>query len=164
MIPLTIIVAIAQNNAIGCENRLLWYIPADLKRFKKITKGHTVVMGMSTYESLPVKPLPERKNIVMTRKDIELDGCLVANSVEEACKLLDKNLENFIIGGAQIYEAFLPFTNKLLLTIVHKDFEADTFFPPINFEEWKETKREDFYDNGELGFDYSYITYIRKLQ
>ncbi len=162
MIPLTIIVALAQNNAIGCENRLLWYIPDDLKRFKKITKGHTIVMGMSTYESLPTKPLPDRKNIVMTRKEIEIDGCLVANSVDDAFKLLDGNKENFIIGGAQIYEAFLPFTNKLLLTIVHKDFEADTFFPPINFNEWIEAEREDFFDDGKLGFDYSYITYLRK--
>jgi dihydrofolate reductase len=163
MKPITIIVAIAQNNAIGCENKLLWHIPADLKRFKSITIGHIIVMGMSTYESLPRKPLIGRTNIVMTRKNIELEGCKVANSVEQAITMFSSDKENFIIGGAQIYEAFLPYANKLLLTIVHRDFAADTFFPKIDFTEWKEVEREDFFDTGDLGFDYSYITYIRKI-
>lgn len=162
MKPISIVVAIAQNNAIGCENKLLWHIPDDLKRFKRITLGHTIVMGMMTYQSLPFKPLPGRKNIVMTRQQpVELPGCLVAHSVEEALDLLDNEQENFVIGGAQIYDAFLPFTNKLILTIVHKDFQADTFFPEIDFSLWKETAREDILDTGTLGFDYSYITYER---
>lgn len=162
MRTISIIVAIAQNNAIGCENRLLWHIPNDLKRFKEITLGHTVIMGMSTYESLPFKPLPGRRNIVMTRKQgVVLPGCEIAGSKEEAIALMDDN-ENFIIGGAQIYEAFLPLTDKLILTIVHKDYKADTFFPEINFSEWKEIEREDKVDSCNLGFDYSYVTYIRK--
>lgn len=156
-------VAISQNNAIGCENKLLWHIPNDLKRFKKLTTGHTIVMGMNTYESLPVKPLPNRRNIVMTRKQgIELPGCEIANSLEEAMQMLDSDRENFIIGGAQIYQEFMPYADKLMLTIVHKDFTADTFFPKINFAEWRETEREDIFDTCNLGFDYSYITYVRR--
>lgn len=160
---ISFIVAIAQNNAIGCENRLLWHIPSDLKRFKSITIGHTVVMGMSTYESLPFKPLKDRRNIVLTRKaEIQLPGCEIAHSVDEALNMLKPDEENFIIGGAQIYEAFLPYADKLILTIVHKDFKADTFFPEIAFNEWTETEREDIVDSCNLGFDYSYITYIKK--
>jgi len=161
---ISIVVAIAQNNAIGCENRLLWHIPGDLKRFKSITMGHTIVMGMSTYESLPVKPLSGRRNIVMTRKkDITLPGCEIAHSLGEAVEMLDTDKENFIIGGAQVYEQFLPITDKLILTIVHRDFQADTFFPEIDFSQWQEIEREDVVDNCNLGFDYSYITYTRKV-
>ncbi len=163
MKSISFIVAIAQNNAIGCENKLLWHIPDDLKRFKRLTMGNTIVMGRSTYESLPFKPLPGRRNIVMTRNTtMEFPGCIVAHSLDEAIELLDEVKENFIIGGAQIYEAFLPYATKLILTIVHRDFTADTFFPEIDLSQWIETEREDILDDGTLGFDYSYITYIRK--
>lgn len=159
---ISFIVAIAQNNAIGCENKLLWHIPGDLKRFKALTMGHAIVMGMSTYESLPVKPLTGRRNIVMTRNtETQLPGCEIAHSLEEALQMLNPEEENFIIGGAQIYEAFLPYADKLILTIVHKDFVADTFFPEIDFSQWKEIEREDVVDTCNLGFDYSFITYIR---
>ncbi len=159
---ITFIVAIAQNRAIGCENKLLWHIPDDLKRFKKLTIGHTIVMGMNTWESLPVKPLPGRRNIVMTHRYIELPDVEIAHSLNEALNMLDNDKENFIIGGAQIYNAFIPFATKLNLTIVHRDFQADTFFPEIDFTQWIETEREDIIDTGTLGFDYSYITYIRR--
>ncbi len=158
---ISFIVAIAQNGAIGCENKLLWHIPNDLKRFKKLTMGHAVLMGMNTWESLPFKPLPGRRNIVMTHKDLNIPGCEIAHSLNEALDLLDDDKENFIIGGAQIYEIFLPHATKLILTVVHRDFKADTFFPEIDFTQWVETEREDISDTGELGFDYSYITYIR---
>lgn len=159
---ISFIVAIAQNSAIGCENKLLWHIPNDLKRFKKLTIGHTVVMGMNTWESLPFKPLPGRRNIIMTRREIEVPDAEIAHSLNEAMEMLDTDKENFIIGGAQIFESFLPYANKLILTIVHRDFKADTFFPEIDFTQWIETEREDILDNGELGFDYSYITYLKK--
>lgn len=159
---ISILVAIAQNNAIGCKNRLLWHLPDDLKRFKRLTTGHTIVMGMATYHSLPFKPLPDRKNVVMTRNQAaELPGCIVAHSVEDAMKHMDEDKENFIIGGAQIYKEFLPLSNKLILTVVHRDFDADTFFPEIDFSQWKEIEREDKVDSCNLGFDYSYITYER---
>lgn len=163
MRTISYIVAIAQNNAIGCENKLLWHIPGDLKRFKAITMGHTIVMGMSTYHSLPLKPLPGRRNIVMTRKEgIELPGCEIANSIEMALEMLDQDNENFIIGGAQIFETFMPYVDKLYITIVHRDFTGDTFFPEIDFSEWEEIEREDIVDSCGLGFDYSNITYVRK--
>lgn len=162
MKTISLIVAIAENNAIGFENRLLWHIPHDLKRFKSITIGSTVIMGMSTYQSLPVKPLQGRKNIVMTRNpQVELPGCLIAHSIDEAIDLMDDCKENFIIGGAQIYKEFLPLADKLILTIIHKDFEGDVFFPEIDFSKWKEIEREDVTNTPNLGFDYSYITYIK---
>ncbi len=159
---ISFIVAIAQNNAIGCENKLLWHIPNDLKRFKKLTMGHTILMGMNTWESLPYKPLAGRRNIVMTHRQLEIPGVEIAHSLNEALQMLDDDKENFIIGGAQVYKAFLPYATKLILTIVHRDFEADTFFPEIDFSQWIETEREDVLDTGDLGFDYSYITFIRK--
>lgn len=163
MRTISFIVAIAQNNAIGCENKLLWHIPDDLRRFKEITLGHTIIMGRSTYESLPFKPLPGRRNIVMTHNTgLIFPGCEVAHSLDEALDLMDSDKENFIIGGALIYEAFFPLADKLILTIVHKDFKADTFFPEINFSEWKEIERVDKVDSCNLGFDYSYVTYIRQ--
>lgn len=159
---ITLIVAVAQNYAIGLKNQLLCHLPGDLKRFKNITLGHTVVMGKSTYDSLPVKPLAGRRNIVMSRrKDLHLEGCIVAHSVQEVIDLLVEEEENFIIGGAQVYKEFLPYADKLLLTIIHKDFEADTFFPVIDFKQWLEIEREDIVDQGSLGFDFSYITYSR---
>lgn len=160
---ISFIVAIAQNNAIGCENKLLWHIPNDLKRFKKLTLGHTVIMGRSTYDSLPLKPLPGRKNIVMTRDmQKEFHGCITTHSVEETIQMLEADKEHFVIGGAQIYEAFMPHVDKLILTIVHKDFVADTYFPIIDFSEWQEVYREDVVDTCNLGFDYSFIDYIKK--
>ncbi len=162
---LSYIVAIAQNRAIGCENKLLWHIPGDLKRFKKLTMGHTVIMGRSTYESLPVKPLSGRKNIVMTHNTtLDFPGCITTHSVEETLNMLEPDQEHFVIGGAQIYDAFMPYVDKLILTIVHKDFAADTFFPEIDFSQWTEVYREDIVDACELGFDYSYIDYVRKRE
>lgn len=162
MKTITLIVAIAQNYAIGCENQLLWHLPGDLKRFKRITLGHTVVMGMSTYESLPIKPLSGRRNIVLSRrKNIQLPDCLIAHSIQDAINLMEEGQESFIIGGAQVYKEFLPIADKLLLTIIHKDFEGDTYFPEIDFSQWIESDREDIIDQGNLGFDFSYITYTR---
>ena len=159
---ITIIVAIAQNYAIGLKNQLLCHLPGDLKRFKEITLGHTVVMGKSTYDSLPFKPLPGRRYIVLSRKkDLQLEGCIIAHSVQDVVDLLDGVEESFIIGGAQIYREFLPLAQKLMLTIIHKDFEGDTFFPEIDFNQWYEIDRNDITDPGNLGFDFSYVTYQR---
>jgi len=155
---ISIIVAIAKNYAIGKDNKLLWHIPDDLKRFKKITKGHTVIMGRNTYFSLPIKPLPERRNIVIS--DIigeEFDGCEVVNSIEEALEKVKSENEVFIIGGASIYKAFLPLANKLYLTIIEKDFEGDVFFPEINFDEWKVIEKTEVPFDENLGFSYKYL-------
>jgi len=156
MKKISIIVAIAKNFAIGRNNQLLWHIPADLKRFKRITSGHQVIMGKLTYLSLPVQPLPNRRNIVITDQPGEVfEGCTTVYSVEEAMNLCNDREESFIIGGGSVYRQFLPFCNKLYITLVNKDFEADTFFPEIDYSEWVETSRE-VHD----GFDF--VVYDRK--
>lgn len=160
MKKISIIVAIARNFAIGKNNQLLWHIPADLKRFKKITTGHPVIMGKLTYESLPVRPLPNRKNIVITDNPGELfEGCTTVYSIQEALNLCSDHEESFIIGGGSIYRQFLPFCNKLYITRVNKDFEADTFFPEINFDLWKIIDQEDHEPDGMTDFSYSFITF-----
>ena len=156
---ISIIVAIAQNNAIGKDNQLLWHIPADLIRFKKITTGHTIVMGKRTFESLPVRPLPNRRSIVIT--DIpgeEIADCTMAYSIEDAIAKMDDAKENFIIGGGSIYRQFLPLADHLYLTIVQKDFEADTFLE-IDYSDWETVERED---HTEEDLPYYYITLKRK--
>lgn len=163
MKPISIIVAIAQNNAIGKDNQLLWHIPEDLKRFKALTTGHTIVMGKRTFESLPLRPLPNRRSVVIT--DIpgeQIQGCEMAYSIDDAISKMEEGRENFIIGGGMVYKQFMPLADKLYLTIVHKDFEADTFYSEIDYAQWKEIAREDVSANDSLGFDYSYITYERK--
>lgn len=160
MKPISIIVAIAQNYAIGMNNDLLWHISDDLKRFKKLTLGHTVVMGKRTYYSLPFRPLKNRTNIVIT--DIEgekIDGCVMAYSIDDAIDKMDSDKENFIIGGGSVYRQFLPLAQKLYLTIVHKDFEADTFFPEIDFSQYEELFREK---NVNEEFEYTFLDLTRK--
>jgi len=125
---ISIIVAIASNNAIGKDNDLLWHISKDLLRFKEITKGHYIVMGKRTYYSLPVRPLPNRTSLIITDIANEvIDNCLMAYSIEDAVNKMDTSNENFIIGGGSIYKQFMPLANKLYITRVHKDFEADYF-------------------------------------
>jgi dihydrofolate reductase len=160
MKKISIIVAIAKNFAIGLNNQLLWHIPADLKRFKKITSGHQVIMGRMTYLSLPVRPLPNRKNIVITdNREETFDGCVTVYSIEEAINLCDENVESFIIGGGSIYKQFLPFCNKLYITLVHKDFEADTFFPQFDLDQWKLIDREDHDADDATDFTYSFLIF-----
>lgn len=139
---ISIVVAVAENNAIGKNNQLLWHLPADLKHFKNITSGRTVVMGRKTYDSIG-KPLPNRKNIIITRqKDLILSGADVVSSLEEALSVDKESKEIFIIGGAEIYKNALPFTNRIYLTTVHQQYEADTFFPAFDRSEWKETSHD----------------------
>ncbi|MBR5168209.1 MAG: dihydrofolate reductase [Salinivirgaceae bacterium] len=161
--PLSIIVAIDESNAIGLKNNLLAYIPADLKRFKAITTGHTVVMGSNTWMSLPKRPLPERTNIVITsRSGNEFEGATLAHSVEEAMNLLPDNDESFVMGGASIYKQMLPFATKLYLTLIHRKFEADTFFPEIDYSQWTETERTDITDDLKTDFSYTYLVLEKK--
>ncbi|MBL7904822.1 MAG: dihydrofolate reductase [Bacteroidales bacterium] len=160
---ISIIVAIASNNAIGKDNQLLWHIPDDLKRFKALTTGHTIVMGKRTFESLPVRPLPNRRSIVITDIAGEtIPGCEMAYSIDDAISKMENGAENFIIGGGMVYRQFMPLAHKLYLTIVHKDFEADTFYPEIDYSEWVEESKETIDAGDSLGFAYSYIIYNRK--
>jgi len=159
---ISIIVAVASNKAIGKNNELLWHIPEDLKRFKKLTLGHCLIMGKNTWYSLPRRPLPGRKNIVMTDDPCEcLDDCITAYSVEDALSKCEKGKEVFVIGGGSVYRQFLEIADRLYLTHVHKDFDADTFFPDIDPAEWQVLEREDDNRSDELDFSWSYVTYHR---
>lgn len=163
MKKISIIVAIASNNAIGKDNDLLWHISKDLKRFKEITKGHYIIMGKRTYYSLPVRPLPNRTSMIITDVAGEvIDNCLMAYSIEDAITKMDPENENFVIGGGSIYKQFMEHANKLYITKVHKDFEADTFFPEIPESEWKLTSKEDVLDDNQNDFTYAFEVYERK--
>jgi dihydrofolate reductase len=156
----SIVVAIAENYAIGKNNQLLWHMPADLKHFKNITSGHTVIMGRKTYDSVG-KPLPNRRNIIVTRQDITIEGCEVVKSIEDALALCANEDEVFIVGGAEIYKLAMSKTDCIYLTIIHHSFDADTLFPEIDYMEWKETAREDHQPDERNKFPYSFITLER---
>jgi dihydrofolate reductase len=159
---ISIIVAVAENFAIGKNNDLLFHLPNDLKRFKEITTGHSLIMGRNTLLSLPKWPLPNRRHIVITdKKEDNFPGCEVVYSIAEALEIVKNEPEAFVIGGGMVYNQFYPLAGKLYLTLVHQPFEADVFFPEINFSEWEETSHEDFFD-GKNGFNYSYLNLIRK--
>jgi dihydrofolate reductase len=160
---ISIIVAIAENNAIGKENQLLWHISADLKRFKQITAGHTVIMGKNTFLSLPKRPLVDRRNIVVSdNTDDSFPGCDMAYSIHEAIVKCEPGRENFVIGGASIYRQFLPHAQKMYITRVHKSFDADTFFPEIRPDEWGIIESENVINDKQNDFAYSFLTYERK--
>lgn len=160
---LSAIVAIGANNVIGKDNELPWYLPADLKYFKKMTMGHPVIMGRKSYESIG-RPLPKRTNIVLTLDPYYISsGILVAHSLGEAISLAEEleNDEVFIIGGATIYEMSLPHLDRLYVTEVHKEFEGDTFFPDWNKDEWKLVTEEHHPSDDANNFDYSFKIYER---
>ncbi len=162
MKKISIIAAIAENNVIGKDNRLLWHISDDLRWFKRITGGHTVIMGKRTFESLPGGALPDRKNIVISdNKNDRFNGCIMAYSIKDGLDKCDDAKENFVIGGGTIYAQFMSYATKLYITRVHKSFDGDTFFPELNYNEWKEIEREDHTDK-ENDFKYSFIIYIKK--
>lgn len=140
--PLGLVVAVARNGGIGFKNALPWRIPEDLKRFKAVTLGHAVVMGRATHESIG-RPLPERRNVVVSRTATVIPGCEVARSLEEALTLArTTDAMPMVIGGAQLYAEAMPLATHLFLTEVERDVEADTFFPAWERREWREVKRE----------------------
>jgi len=146
--PISIIVAVARNWAIGMNNQLLWHIPEDFKWFKKHTSGHPVVMGRRTWQSLPLKPLPGRKNVIITDDPGDcFPNTICVSSIEEAISHMDAESENFVIGGGMVYRQFLPLCKKVYLTVVDEDFVADVWFPELNPDEWKETYREEHPEN-----------------
>ena len=160
---LSIIVAIGKNNEIGGGNDMLWHLPAELKHFKEITTGHTVIMGRKTLESLPKGPLPNRRNIVISRNlDLKIEGAEVYSSLDLALlKVMDEE-EVFVIGGAQLYKQTFPDADKLYLTKVYADFpQADTFFPGIDYTEWQEVRRETYPADEKNGYAFSFIELIR---
>ena len=153
------IVAVSENNVIGRDGHLPWHLSADLKRFKAITTGHTILMGSNTWFSLPKRPLPDRQNIVITcRTGAEFEGAVLARSIDEAVALLPDADESFVIGGASIYRQMFPLATRLYLTLIHKRFEADTFFPEIDYSQWRELERVDIEDDAKTDFKYTYLT------
>ena len=159
---ISIIVAIAENRAIGKDNKLLWQLSDDLKRFKKLTTGHTLIMGRNTFLSLPNGALPNRRHIVISDQAGEsFAGCEMAGSIEESVQLAGTDEECFVIGGGMIYKQFLPLAGKLYLTQVHASFDADTFFPEIDFSQWKSLLSEEV-DSGERNqYKHSYTEFVR---
>lgn len=156
------IAAVAENNALGKDNELVWHLPNDFKRFKALTSGHHIIMGRKTFESFP-KPLPNRKHIIITRqKKYQAEGCIIVESIEEAINICPKDENSFIIGGGEIYTLGLPYTDKIEITRVHESFEADTYFPEINNKEWKIVSSEFNKKDEKHKYDYTYQTFIRK--
>lgn len=159
---LSLIAAIAQNNVIGKDNKLVWHMPADMRFFRNTTMGHTLIMGRKTFESFG-KPLPGRKSIVITRqKDWQYIGVVVVHSLEDAIKIAPADEEVFIIGGAEIYRQAMPNCRKMYLTIIHHDFEGDTHFPLIDFSQWNLTSDEKHLADEKNPYDYSFRVYERK--
>jgi len=159
---ISMISIVDQNNAIGLNNRLLCHLPNDLKYFKRVTSGHPVVMGDRTYDSLPVKPLPNRKNIVISKLlNMSFPGCTVASSIEEACQQCDDQEECFVIGGAQVYRQMMPLAQKLYITRVHHTFEADVWFPEIEPDKWQRQSSEWNAPDEKHPYAYSFEVYVR---
>ena len=159
---LTIIAAASTNNVIGFDNKLIWNIPKDLKRFKELTQGHSVIMGRKTFESLP-NPLPNRRNIIVTRnKNYSPEGIEVFSSIEDAIDACKDDLQPFIIGGGEIYSQTINIVDKIELTRVYKDYQGDAFFPDIPLDKFELAKELVNYLDDDCNTKYSFLTYIKK--
>jgi dihydrofolate reductase len=157
-----LIAAVAENNALGKNNDLLWHLPKDFKRFKEITSGHYIIMGRKTFESFP-KPLPNRTHVIITRqKDYVREGCIVVQNLEKAIEVCPKNEDVFVIGGGEIYSQSIHLADQLDITKVHHSFEADVYFPEIDPKTWELTA-EIFnpIDEKHL-YNYTFQTFVRK--
>lgn len=157
---ISIIAAVARNRAIGYRNKLLYWLPDDLKRFKQLTTGHTIIMGRCTFESLPKGALPNRRNIVLSRSQADFPGCERFASLKEALAHCKDNEEVFIIGGASVYGQAMPIADRLCLTEIDDVPEnADAFFPP--YEDWVEVWREQHYKDDRHGYDFAFVDYMK---
>lgn len=157
-----LIAAIAENNALGKDNQLLWHLPDDFKRFKKVTTGHYIIMGRKTFESFP-KPLPDRTHVVITRqKDYHPDGCIVVDSIEKALGISPKGQDVFVIGGGEIFSLAMPYADKLDITKVHAVFDADAYFPEISPDEWTLESSEFHPKDEKHAYDFTFSAYFRK--
>lgn len=159
---ITIIAAVAENNALGKDNQLIWHLPADLKRFKQVTLGHHIIMGRKTFESLG-KPLPNRTTIIITRnKNYKQEGCIVVNSLPEAIEASKTDENPYILGGAEIYKQAMEIADKLDLTFVHHSFDADAFFPEIDTTTWNEIERTEFKADEKNKYNYSFVSFLKQ--
>jgi dihydrofolate reductase len=160
---ITIIAAIAENNALGKDNQLLWHLPDDFKRFKKVTSGHHVIMGRKTFESIGKKALPKRTNIIITRQtDYDASCIVLASSLKKALQIAKTDDNPFILGGGMIYKEAMKFADRLDITLVHHTFDADTFFPEIDLNIWKEKSRKFHPKDEKHDYDFSFVVYERK--
>ena len=160
---LSIIVAKAKNNIIGKDNKIIWHLPEDLKHFKNITTGHTIIMGRKTFESLG-RVLPNRKHIIFSNNpsfNVNEENVKVVHSLLEIQDLIEGKEEAFVIGGAMIYNFLMPYVKKMYVTEIDKEFEGDTFFPKIDDNMWKETSREKRIKDDKNNLDYYFVTYER---
>lgn len=158
---LSIIVAASENRVIGRDNALIWHVSADLKRFRQLTTGHTVIMGRRTFESIG-RALPQRRNIVISRNpDFRAENCEVTGSLTDALKMVGMEDEVFIIGGGSVYNEIWKRADRLYLTLVHTVTEGDTFIPAVGPEEWEIIACQDFKAGEKDDFDYSFIDYRR---
>lgn len=156
------IVAISENAVMGKNNQLPWHLPADLQHFKKITMGKPILMGRKTFDSIG-RVLPGRCNVIITRDEaFQAPGCVVATSIDTALASVSYCDEIFVIGGAALFQQMLPMVDRLYLTIIHHEFDGDTFFPDINLAEWQETEREDHLPDEVNRYSYSFITLEKK--
>ena len=159
---LTMIAAAGKNNALGKNNDLIWHISEDLKRFKRLTSGHAIIMERKTFESMP-KALPNRTNIVLTKKEhYAPEGALVVHSIQEALDLVKNDAQPFIIGGGEIYRLFMNYCDRIELTRVHHDFDADVYFPEIDENQWEIIAEEAVSSSENQPYDYTYLTYEKK--
>jgi dihydrofolate reductase len=157
-----LIAAIAQNNALGLNNKMIWHLPNDFKRFKSLTTGNHIVMGRKTFESLP-KMLPNRTHVVISRQEsFKPEGCIMAKNIEDAIAKCPIESDIYIIGGGEIYKQTLSIAHKLELTRVHHDFEADVFFPEIDSNDWELITNENFEADEKHQYGYSFETYSKK--
>ena len=161
---LSIVVAKAKNNIIGKDNKIIWHLPEDLKHFKKITTGHTIIMGRKTFQSLG-RVLPNRKHIIFSNNpsfNVNGENVKVIHSLLEIQDLIEGKEEAFVIGGAMIYNFLMPYVKKMYVTEIDKEFEGDTFFPKIDNNIWKEISREKGIKDEKNNLDYYFVTYERK--
>ena len=157
---ISIIAAVAKNRAIGYQNKLLYWLPNDLKRFKQLTTGHTIIMGRKTFDSLPKGALPNRRNVVLSHTVTELPGCEVYPSLEEALAHTAADEDIYIIGGETVYRQAMPIATRLCLTeIDDTPASADAFFP--EYTEWKESVREDHVKDEKHNQNYAFVDYVR---
>jgi len=164
---LSLLVAMARNRVIGRNNKLPWHLPADLKRFKFLTMGQTIVMGRKTYESIG-RPLPGRANIIVTRQTgYEVPGAIVVNTIDDALLICERtgssNGENFIIGGEELYRQTLKICQRIYITEIQRDFEGDAFFPEFDPNEWEETQRDRHISENDTNLEYHFVVLDRKV-
>ncbi len=161
---ITLIAAVANNNVIGSENRLIWHMPVDLRRFKQVTMGHALLMGRKTFESIG-KALPGRRNIVLTRqKKFRAEGVEVINSIQEAIKLTKSEKDVFVIGGSEIYEQCinLYYTRRMIITRIYANFDGDAFFPDIDEDKWELEAIEEYEADEKNKYPYAFLKYRKK--